>query len=108
MLDADATTSTPRRFSLHDVNATGAGRIASVAAKAGVPRFVHVSHLNASLNSPSRFYQAKAEGDQLVQEAFPNATIVRPATMYGYEDRLLQNMAGWSYSKRMKDKRSNR
>ena len=79
---------------MHDVNATGAGRIASVAAKAGVPRLVHVSHLNASSNSASRFYQSKAAGDELVQEAFPNATIVRPAIMYGYEDRLLQNMAG--------------
>lgn len=83
-----------RRFSLHDVNSTGAGRIASVAARAGVPRFVHVSHLNAARDSPSRFYQAKAEGEELVHDAFPNATIIRPATMYGYEDRLLQNMAG--------------
>ncbi|EIM85758.1 NADH dehydrogenase [Stereum hirsutum FP-91666 SS1] len=84
-----------KRFSLHDVNSTGAGRIASVAARAGVPRFVHVSHLNASRDSPSRFYQAKAEGEELVHDAFPNATIIRPATMYGYEDRLLQNMAVW-------------
>lgn len=79
---------------MHDVNATGAGRIASVAAKAGVPRLVHVSHLNASSDSASRFYQSKAAGDEFVQEAFPNATIIRPAVMYGYEDRLLQNMAG--------------
>ncbi|KAH9936647.1 uncharacterized protein B0H18DRAFT_974853 [Fomitopsis serialis] len=63
--------------------------------QAGVPRFVHVSHLNAAHDSPSAFYKSKARGDDLVREAFPDATIVRPAIMFGYEDRLLNNMALW-------------
>jgi len=50
--------------------------------------------LNASKASPSKFYQTKAEGEELVKAAFPGATIVRPATMFGYEDKLLTNMAG--------------
>ena len=54
---------------------------------------MHVSHLNASANSTSSFYQSKAEGEEKVKAAFPTATIVRPASMYGYEDRLLNNMA---------------
>ena len=82
-----------RNFSYDDVHAKGAQDIATIAAQNGVERFVHVSHLNASHNSESAFYRSKAAGEELVKEAFPNATIVRPATMFGYEDRLLNNIA---------------
>ena len=71
----------------------GAERIAKIAAQAGVPRFIHVSHLNASPNSTSAFYKSRFEGEEKVKEAYPGATIVRPAAMYGYEDRFLNNMA---------------
>ncbi|KAH9841826.1 NADH dehydrogenase [Rhodofomes roseus] len=84
-----------KNFSYDAVHVQGAERIAKIAAKVGVPRLVHVSHLNASHDSPSEFYKSKARGDDLVREAFPDATIVRPAIMFGYEDRLLNNMALW-------------
>ncbi|KAI0771176.1 NADH dehydrogenase [Trametes elegans] len=84
-----------KNFSYEDVHVRGAGAIASIAAQAGVDRFVHVSHLNASHESPSAFYRSKAAGEEKVKEAFPSATIVRPATMFGYEDRLLNNIAFW-------------
>lgn len=82
-----------RNFDYHSVQVAGAERIANVAAQSGVSRFVHLSHLNASHASPSKFYQAKAEGEDRVKAVFPGATIVRPAAMYGYEDRLLNNIA---------------
>lgn len=81
-----------RNFDFNAVHAKGAATIAKVAADCGVPRFVQVSHLNASPNSTSQFYQSKYEGEQLVKEVFPDATIVRPATMFGHEDRLLNSM----------------
>lgn len=71
----------------------GAERIAKAAADAGVERLVHVSHLNASTASASHLYRAKAEGEERVKSVFPNAAIVRPAAMFGYEDKLLNNMA---------------
>lgn len=40
------------------------------------------------------FYATKAEGENRVKDIFPDATFVRPSTMFGYEDRLLTNMAG--------------
>lgn len=83
-----------RNFDYKSVHVSGAERIAKIAAESGVSRFIHLSHLNALENSPSKFYAAKAEGEQLVQAAFPTATIVRPATMFGYEDKLLTNIAG--------------
>lgn len=87
-----------RNFDYKSVHVSGAERIAKIAAESGVSRFIHLSHLNASENSPSKFYAAKADGEQLVKAAFPTATIVRPATMFGYEDKLLTNMAGMMIS----------
>ena len=85
---------TIRNFDYASVHVSGAERIASIAAQCGVSRLVHVSHLNASHESTSKFYRSKAEGEDRVKAAFPDATIVKPASMYGYEDKLLTNIAG--------------
>lgn len=82
-----------RNFKYADVHVAGAERIARVAADVGVQRLVHVSHLNASPDSKSVLYRTKYEGEELVKSVFPSATIVRPAAMFGYEDKLLNNMA---------------
>jgi len=84
-----------KNYNFEDVNVLGPERIARIAAENGVQRFIQVSHLNASVNSPSKFYATKAEGENRVKEYFPGATFVRPSTMYGYEDKLLINMAVW-------------
>lgn len=84
-----------KNFDLTSVHVAGAQRIAKIAAREGVSRFVHVSHLNANISSPSKFYQKKAEGEEKVKAVFPGATIVRPGTLFGYEDKLLTNMAVW-------------
>lgn len=75
------------------MHARGAERIAKIAANAGVPRFVHLSHLNASHDSKSKFLRSKAEGEECVKGVYPNATIIRPGHLFGYEDKLLNNMA---------------
>lgn len=84
-----------KNFDYASVHVAGAERIASIAAQSGVSRLVHVSHLNAAATSNSKFYQTKAEGEERVKAAFPSATIVRPGTMFGHEDKLLTNMAVW-------------
>jgi len=82
-----------KNFTYDAVHVQGAESIARISAQSGVPRFVHVSHLNASEDSPSAFYRTKAAGEEAVKRAFPNATIVRPGLMYGHEDKLLNSMA---------------
>ncbi|KAK0534649.1 Protein-lysine N-methyltransferase efm5, partial [Tilletia horrida] len=82
-----------KNFKFDDVHVKGAERIAQIAEAAGVSRLVHVSHLNADLESSSAFYRTKAEGEIAVKRAFDGATIVRPGPIYGHEDRLLNSMA---------------
>jgi len=87
-----ADTDRRRNFTYEDVNIRAAETIASVSARAGVQRFVQVSHLNAAHNSTSAFYRTKRAGEDAVRSVFPNATIVRPAAMYGWEDKLLNKL----------------
>ncbi|KAH9999600.1 NADH dehydrogenase [Russula compacta] len=84
-----------KNFTFDDVHVKGAGRIAKVSASVGVPRLVHVSHLNASPTSTSQFYRCKAAGEVAVRDAFPTATVVRPGPMFGHEDKFLTNMPLW-------------
>jgi NADH dehydrogenase (ubiquinone) 1 alpha subcomplex subunit 9 len=71
----------------------GASRIAEAVAKYDVDRFVHVSSHSASEDSPSEFYRTKARGEEVVRSIFPETTIVRPAPLFGWEDRLLNLLA---------------
>ncbi|KAG8798353.1 Elongation of fatty acids protein 2 [Serendipita sp. 398] len=84
-----------KNFDFASVNKTGAADIARISAENGVPRLVHVSHINASHDSSSKFYRTKAEGEEAVKAAFPHAIIARPSQMYGMEDKFLNSMAYW-------------
>ena len=83
-----------RNFSLEDVHVEGAERIAEAVAKYDIDRFIHVSSHSADKKSPSEFYRVKARGEEVVRNIFPETTIVRPAPMFGFEDRLLHKLAG--------------
>lgn len=37
---------------------------------------------------------SEARGEDVVRNIFPETTIVRPAPMFGFEDRLLHKLAG--------------
>lgn len=86
-----------KNFKFNDVHVDGAERIARIARKAGVKRFIHVSALNCSENPQefmvkggSKFLKSKWESEQRVLEEFPTAVIFRPADIYGQEDRFLR------------------
>ena len=81
------------RWSYNDIHATFPGVLASVCAEQGVERFVHLSALGASHDSPSAWARSKIKGEESVMDAFPSATILRPATMFGDEDRFLNRIA---------------
>lgn len=80
-------------YGFDEANAKSAGAIAAACAAAGVEKLVHVSCLGADAASPSAYNRAKAAGEAAALEAFPAATIVRPAHMFGTEDKLLGEIA---------------
>ena len=81
------------RWSFSDIHSTFPGVLAEVCATMGVERFVHVSALGGGVDSPSAFSRSKFLGEEPVREAFPGATILRPATMFGDEDKFLNRIA---------------
>lgn len=82
-----------KNFDLEDVHVAGTERIVEAVAKYDIDRFVQVSSHSADLNSPSEFYRTKAKGEQVARAIYPETTIVRPAPMFGFEDRLLHRLA---------------
>lgn len=96
-----------KNFKMADVNIALAERIAQAAKDAGVPRFIHISSYNANPDSKSIFYATKGIGERRVKEILPDATIVRPAPMFGREDVLLNYLGPklkmWTPNKNAKE-----
>ncbi|KAK4552769.1 Protein-lysine N-methyltransferase efm5 [Recurvomyces mirabilis] len=82
-----------KNFDFDSVHVEGTRRIANAVAKYDVDRYIHVSSHSVDPNSPSQFYRTKYWGEQVAREIFPETTVVRPAPMFGFEDRLLHRLA---------------
>lgn len=79
---------------LQRIHADGARAVAEASAQAGVDALVHVSAIGANSASPAAYARTKAAGEAAVREAFPAATILRPATVFGREDQFVNRFAG--------------
>jgi len=86
------------RWKFDDIHANFPSALAEICKEQGVERFVHVSALGACPDSPSKWAASKAKGEELVKEAFPAATIIRPATCFGDNDRILNRLAKMAQS----------
>jgi len=75
------------------VHEFGALNVAHQCAVLGVARLVHVSGIGADMRSESDYVQARAKGELLVSDVFPDVTILRPSVMFGPEDRFLNALA---------------
>ena len=82
-----------RNWSFEQTHVELAATVAEEAARVGAERLVHVSALGADPASPSEFLASKGRGEAAVTAAFPDATILRPGTMVGNEDRLILRLA---------------
>ncbi len=81
------------RRTFQAVHVLGAERIARGARTAGCARLVHVSALGAEARSQSAYARTKAAGEEAVRAAFPGATVVRPAVVFGPEDQFFNRFA---------------
>lgn len=78
------------------VQAEGAGRIARLAAGAGITRMVHISAIGADADSASDYARTKAEGEAAVLAHQPDAVILRPSIVFGPEDGFFNRFASMS------------
>ncbi len=75
------------------IHVHGAARLAAAARAAKVTRLLHVSGIGVDRHSPSPYIRARARGEAAVLDAFPDAVLVRPSSLFGAGDALLRSLA---------------
>ena len=73
----------------NSVHVESAQRVAAQAQRTGIKHLIHVSGIGSDPRSRSLYIRKRGEGELAVRAAFPNATIVRPAVMFGPDDAFL-------------------
>lgn len=79
---------------LQALQADGAGIAARAAAGAGAQAFAYVSAIGADAESEVSYARSKGDGERQVLAAFPSATILRPSTLFGEDDKFINLFAG--------------
>lgn len=77
------------RDTFQSVHVKAAERVARLARGTGVERFLHISGIGADSRSTSPYIRSRGEGEAAVLRAFPSATVLRPAVMFGPGDAFL-------------------
>ena len=75
------------------VHVTSAARVARLAREAGVERLIHVSGIGSDAESASPYIRSRGEGEKIVRDAFPAATLIRPSVMFGRGDAFVSPVA---------------
>jgi len=84
-------------FTFEQCNVDVPRTIAELCTELQVDNMIHVSSLAANPDSKSEWARTKYAGEMAVREAYPWATVVRPAQLFGPEDKFLNwfaNVAG--------------
>ncbi|HEY0595962.1 complex I NDUFA9 subunit family protein [Sphingopyxis sp.] len=76
-----------------DMQADGAGHVATAAKAAGVGALVHVSAIGADPASASAYGRSKGDGEAAVRASFADAAILRPSILFGREDHFINRFA---------------
>ena len=63
-------------------------KLAILAKKSGVKKFIHISSIGANPNSDSKYSKSKGIAEVKILNAFPEAIIFRPSIVFGSEDQF--------------------
>ena len=63
-------------------------KLAILAKKNGVKKFIHISSIGADQKSDSNYAKSKGIGETKIINAFPDAIILRPSIVFGPEDQF--------------------
>jgi len=88
VFDLVGTTAAPGAAAFYRLHRDAPERLAQAARRAGATRFVFTSAMGVAVDAPSLADRSKAEGEIAVREAYPGATIARPALVYGPHDHF--------------------
>lgn len=77
------------RDTFQSVHVEAVARVATIATRAGVKSLVHISVIGSDGGSASPCIRSRGQGEAAVLLAFPSATLLRPAVMFGPEDAFL-------------------
>lgn len=80
-----------QRFST--LHAQAAEKVAKAAKETGVERYFYMSALGVDKAFTSKYAKSKANGEKAVLEAFPEATVLRPALMFGDGEKFFSKFA---------------
>lgn len=83
---------------MEKIQADGARHIAEAVRDQSISKFVHQSAIGAAGDSPSLYGRTKGQGEEAVQQAAPQAVIMRPSIIFGREDQFVNrfaNMIKW-------------
>ncbi|MBR1376153.1 MAG: NAD-dependent epimerase/dehydratase family protein [Cardiobacteriaceae bacterium] len=67
-------------------------KIAEIAVKKGVKRWIQISALGATENSKSEFLKSKAKGDNALCDSGLDVAVVRPSIIYGRNSRFIESL----------------
>ncbi|KAG8470400.1 hypothetical protein KFE25_008821 [Diacronema lutheri] len=81
------------RFDFDQINVHFPRALGAICTELGVDRVVHMSALGASSGAPSKWLRTKFLGEAALHEEFPNATILRLATVVGMEEKFMTKTA---------------
>lgn len=79
---------------LRALQETGAGVAAEEATRIGAEAFVHITAIGADPESEIGYARTKGRGEQLVLNAFPKATVLRPSILFATDDEFVNMLAG--------------
>jgi uncharacterized protein YbjT (DUF2867 family) len=71
------------------VHVEAAERLARLARQSDVERIAHLSGIGSDPQSTSSYIRSRGEGEEAVRRAFPGATMIRPAVMFGPGDAFI-------------------